>query len=117
MNPLEQILEAFMERVRQVVREELAARAAPPPTELVSVGTFADEHEICDATVRAMIRDGPSRPHGSVSVRSAFVATQRSASRRSAGRTPASRRQPLSRIGSLRGANEPRSTGVQNVRA
>jgi hypothetical protein len=58
MNPLEQILEAFMERVRQVVREELAARAAPPTTELVSVATFADEHSLCTATVRAMIRDG-----------------------------------------------------------
>ena len=58
MNPLEQILEAFMERVRQVVREELAARAASPATGLVSVATFAAEHALCDATVRAMIRDG-----------------------------------------------------------
>jgi excisionase family DNA binding protein len=58
MNLLEQAMEALMERVRQVVREELAARAASPATGLVSVATFAAEHALCDATVRAMIRDG-----------------------------------------------------------
>jgi hypothetical protein len=58
MDPLEQIFEAFEERMRRVVREELAARAAPPVPEMVSVPTFAAEHSLCTATVRAMIRDG-----------------------------------------------------------
>jgi excisionase family DNA binding protein len=65
MNPLE-AMEALLDLVhravredfRQVVREELAARAASPATGLVSVATFAAEHALCDATVRAMIRDG-----------------------------------------------------------
>lgn len=58
MNFLEQAMETLMERVRQVVREELTAHAAPSATEMVSVATFAAEHSLCTATVRAMIRDG-----------------------------------------------------------
>jgi excisionase family DNA binding protein len=44
--------------VRRVVREELAAAHAAPATEMVTMGTFAREHAISVATVRAMIRDG-----------------------------------------------------------
>jgi excisionase family DNA binding protein len=46
--------EEFRTALRDVVSEVLAAR----PTEMVSVETFAAEHSLCTATVRAMIRDG-----------------------------------------------------------
>jgi hypothetical protein len=59
MSELEQLLIGLVVPVvRQVVREELAAVSAAPATEMVSVGTFAAEHALCAATVRAMIRDG-----------------------------------------------------------
>jgi hypothetical protein len=62
MSALEQLLNlvrrVVREDFRQVVREELIAHASPPATELVSVATFAAEHSLCEATVRAMIRDG-----------------------------------------------------------
>lgn len=57
MNALEQILEAIAMRVRQVVREELAAHG-PAATELVTPREYAREHAIAVSTVRQMIKGG-----------------------------------------------------------
>jgi len=57
MNPLEKILGAFEARVRQVVREELAAHS-PAATEMVTPREYARDHSIAVSTVRQMIKDG-----------------------------------------------------------
>lgn len=57
MNALEQILEAIAARVRQVVREELAAHG-PAATEIVTPQEYARDHSIAVSTVRQMIKDG-----------------------------------------------------------
>jgi excisionase family DNA binding protein len=57
VNALEQILEAIAVRVRQVVREELAAHG-PAATELVTPREYARDHSIAVSTVRQMIKDG-----------------------------------------------------------
>jgi excisionase family DNA binding protein len=57
MNPLEQILEAFEARVRQVVREELAAHG-PAATEMVTPQEYARDHSLAVSTVRQLIKDG-----------------------------------------------------------
>jgi excisionase family DNA binding protein len=57
VNSLEQILEAFEARVRQVVREELAAHGSAV-TEMVTLREYARDHSIAVSTVRQMIKDG-----------------------------------------------------------
>jgi hypothetical protein len=57
VNALEQILEAIAARVRQVVREELAAHG-PAATEMVTPQEYARDHSIAVSTVRQLIKDG-----------------------------------------------------------